>query len=191
MLPLPAVDFLTLLLIAVGLAMDASAVAMAVGAAAREMTFRPTFRLAWHFGLFQFLMPILGWAGGVSVQRHVEAYDHWVAFGLLAFVGVRMIRASRDSNAASRNGDPTRGLSLVMLSTATSIDALAVGLSLAALRIGILYPSAVIGLVAASLTTLGIWLGARLGDALGKRMELIGGFILIGIGIRILIQHLT
>lgn len=184
-------DFPTLILIALALAMDALAVALGVGAVVKRMAFRPTFRLSFHFGLFQFMMPVLGWLGGVSVQRRIQAYDHWAAFGLLAFVGARMIYASMRSDSESYTKDPTKGMSLVMLSVATSIDALAVGLSLAVLHVGIWYPSAIIGLVACTLTIVGLAVGASLGRALGKRMELIGGLVLVGIGIRIVLTHLA
>ncbi|NLC57913.1 MAG: manganese efflux pump [Armatimonadetes bacterium] len=185
-------DFASLILIALGLAMDASAVALSVGFAFKRLTFRPVFRLSFHFGLFQALMPMLGWAAGTTISRQIEAFDHWVAFALLAYVGVNMIRAGLGGGEAERFAkDPTRGSRLVMLSVATSIDALAVGLSLAMLRVQIWYPSLVIGLVAALCTLAGMLLGHRCGAALGRRMELVGGALLILIGTRIVYTHLV
>ena len=184
-------DFLTVFLIALGLAMDAFAVALSGGFAAGKATSRQTLRLAFHFGLFQFLMPILGWAAGLTVQNFIQAYDHWVAFALLAGIGGKMIYESlRPEKGERRKADITRGASLVLLSLATSIDALAVGLSLSLLRVRILYPSAVIGVVCFALTAFGFAFGSQFGRLIGRRMELLGGMVLIGIGVRILMEHL-
>jgi putative Mn2+ efflux pump MntP len=184
------VDFFSILLIALGLAMDAFAVALCTGATGRRIWFRPGFRLSFHFGLFQFMMPIIGWTAGMTFVRFIEGYDHWIAFGLLAYVGGKMVKESFDKGDDLEEGvDPTRKWSLVMLAVATSIDALAVGLSMAMLKVPIFYPSIVIGLVAAGMTALGLALGCRL-NTWGKRMELVGGLVLIGIGVRILISHI-
>jgi putative Mn2+ efflux pump MntP len=184
-------DFPSILLIALGLAMDAFAVALGVGTTRKHMWFRPGFRLAFHFGLFQFLMPVIGWAVGTTVVRFIASYDHWVAFGLLAYVGGKMIKEAFGDGDHRNAADPTRKGMLVMLSVATSIDALAVGLSLAMLKIPILYPSIIIGVVTAAMTVMGLALGNRLGTQFGKRMELVGGLVLIGIGLRVLITHLA
>jgi len=135
-------------------------------------------------------MPILGWSVGTRIAPLVSGIDHWAAFALLAFVGVRMIRSGLETDGELHPGDPSRGGTLVMLSLATSIDAFAVGLSLAMLQVSILYPSIVIGVVTASLSLTGLLAGHILGTAFGKRMEIMGGLILIGIGLRILIAHL-
>ena len=184
-------NLLTLLGIAVGLAMDAFAVAIGIGLNARECGARMTFRLAWHFGLFQALMPILGWLGGVTVARWIGGIDHWVAFVLLAGIGGHMIYQAIWGDEEKRAcKDRTRGASLVVLSVATSIDAFAVGLSLALLGVEIWYPAAVIGVVAFVFTAAGLHLGRRFGALLGRRMEILGGVILIGIGVNILVDHL-
>lgn len=184
-------SFLTILLIAVGLAMDALAVAIAIGVMLPEPSFRQFFRLSFHFGLFQFLMPIIGWLAGTTFSSHIQAFDHWIAFGLLAVIGSRMIWDSFSNDSANAVAkDPTRKMSLIVLSTATSIDALAVGLSLAVLKVSILYPCVVIGVVAAIMTIFGMFFGSRLGRRFGKRMELIGGLVLITIGVKILIDHM-
>lgn len=185
-------SFLEIVVIACGLAMDAAAVSLAAAAAGFVQDFRSAGRLAFHFGLFQALMPVLGWLAGVNFAARFAAVDHWIAFGLLAFVGGRMLRngfnAGHDENLAS---DPSRGLTLVLLSLATSIDALAIGLSLSMLEVIIWYPAAIIGIITALLSTLAMLIGRKVGTAFGKRMEVIGGFVLVGIGTRILWSHLV
>ena len=128
---------LTILGIALGLAMDAFAVAIAVGLSIPALTRRHVFRLAWHFALFQAMMPVIGWLAGRTVSSYIAAFDHWVAFGLLSVIGGKMIYEAGHPEQAADRGDPTRGLMLVTLSVATSIDALAVGLSLAFLDLSI------------------------------------------------------
>ena len=182
--------FLDVLLISIGLAMDAMAVALGIGATQYADGRRPIFRLSFHFGLFQSLMPVLGWIGGASVAQHVGKIAPWIAFGLLAWVGGRMVRAGLDTDAESHSSDPSRGHMLVLLSIAVSIDALAVGLTLGVLGVSIIYPAIVIGLVTGALTLLGLRLGRRLGETFGKRMEIAGGVILIAIGLRVLLSGL-
>jgi len=183
---------LTLIGIAIGLAMDAFAVSIGVGLTLQQVSPRQTFRLSYHFGLFQALMPIIGWVAGRSLVEWIAPVDHWIAFGLLAAIGGKMIyEALTARGQESVRKDPTKGASLVILSIATSIDALAVGLSLALLGVGIWYPALVIGLVALVFTAVGLHLGKRFGALFGRRMEVLGGVVLIGIGLRILIEHLT
>jgi manganese efflux pump family protein len=136
------------------------------------------------------LMPALGWLAGSVVANFIAPFDHWIAFGLLAFVGVRMIRSGLSSGEESYQSDPSRGGTLVLLSVATSIDAFAVGLTLAMLRVPIVYPVVVIGLVTGGLSLVGLLVGNGLGKTFGKRMEIVGGIILIVIGIRIVVSHL-
>jgi manganese efflux pump family protein len=184
-------DTLTLIGIALGLAMDALAVAVVTGVVLGDVTGRQTFRLAWHFGLFQFLMPVVGWAAGITLEQWIAAGDRWLAFGLLAAIGGKMVYGGATGREEAAVRDPTRGLSLVALSVATSIDALAVGLSLGVLRVRIWYPAAVIGATALVLTAVGIRLGPRIGVRFGGKAEILGGAILIGIGVRILVRHLA
>ncbi|MCU0599129.1 MAG: manganese efflux pump MntP family protein [Desulfobacterales bacterium] len=179
-----------IILIAIGLAMDAFAVSIAAGTSGKLQGKRGIFRLSFHFGLFQALMPLLGWLAGIHIAHLIRAVDHWIAFALLLFVGVRMIRASFQTDAETFQADPSRGMSLVMLSVATSIDALAVGLSLAMIQINIWYPCAMIGIITAMLSVTGIFAGRYLGKKIGPRMEFIGGVILILIGLKILASHL-
>lgn len=181
----------TLLALAVALAMDAFAVAVASGFSLGRVTGRHTFRLAFHFGLFQALMPVLGWWAGRTVASLLQRWDHWAAFGLLAFIGGRMVLGALAGGTEKRGGDPTRGLSLVILSVATSLDALAVGLSLSLLKVSILWPAAVIGGVCAVFTVAGLHLGCLAGSAvrLGRWAEGVGGGVLLAIGLRILADH--
>lgn len=184
-------EFFPLLGIAFGLAMDAFSVAVASGIVLGKVSPRHTFRLSFHFGLFQFVMPILGWTLGSLVAEQINGIDHWLAFGLLGLVGGKMLWEALRSDGEGLRGDPTRGVSLIMLSLATSIDAMAIGLSLALIRVPVLFPSVVIGAVAASMTGLGLQLGRRAGHLLGNRMEILGGLVLIAIGFKILLEHLA
>jgi manganese efflux pump family protein len=185
-------SLLAILGIAVGLAMDAFAVSLGIGLKQCQVSTRTTLRLAWHFGLFQFFMPILGWLAGLTFARWITSVDHWIAFGLLAVIGGKMIWEALWGDEEKRAAkDATRGTSLVVLSVATSIDALAVGLSLALLGVQIWYPAVIIGIVAFVFTAAGLHLGCRFGALLGKRMEVLGGLILIGIGVKILVDHLS
>jgi len=177
--------------LAVALAMDAFAVAVAAGLTLPRVTGRHVFRLAWHFGFFQFMMPVLGWLAGMSVSRYIAGWDHWVAFGLLALIGGKMLYEGLSRHNTSAGCDPTRGLTLIILSVATSLDALAVGLSMAMLDVSIWLPSVVIGLVAGLLTVVGICFGARLGAKWQRWSELAGGIVLLAIGARLLLSHLV
>lgn len=180
-----------LLALAVALAMDAFAVAVASGIVLKTVDLRQTFRLSWHFGLFQALMPVIGWFLGLSVRSYIEDYDHWVAFVLLGYIGIKMIREAFGDDECSEHRDPTRGMTLIMLSVATSIDALAVGLSLSMLGLSIWLPALVIGLVALLFTVIGLHLGRTVARArrIGRAAELLGGGVLIAIGLRILWEH--
>jgi manganese efflux pump family protein len=184
---------LNLLALAIALAMDAFAVSVVAGLTVEPLTRRHVFRLAFHFGLFQALMPAIGWVAGVAVQKYIAAFDHWVAFALLAFVGGRMLWGALFGvgEAMDSSKDPTSGWSLVILSVATSIDALAVGLTLGVIGSTILVPVLVIGIVAAGFTVLGMRLGRRIGSRWGKRVEVLGGIILLGIGIKIVLEHMV
>jgi putative Mn2+ efflux pump MntP len=183
-------NFFEILLIALSMAMDAFAVCLGAGAQERTSGPRPVFRLTFHFGLFQFLMPVIGWFAGTTIVRYISAFDHWVAFALLAIVGIRMIQSGVSTDGKERKNDPSRGWTLILLAFATSIDALAIGFSLGVVGVTIWYPAILIGVVTGLISWLGIFLGNRLGQKFGKRMEIIGGIILILIGVRILLAHL-
>ena len=185
-------EFIKILAIAVALAMDAFAVSIATGVNLKNVNSRQLFRLSWHFGLFQAFMPIIGWSAGLSIRSYIEHYDHWIAFGLLTFVGGHMIiEAFQDGKAEKPLKDYTKGMTLVMLSVATSIDALAVGFSLSLLKISIWMPALIIGIVAGIFTLIGMRIGERIGAAkqLSFYAETIGGVVLIAIGLTILYEH--
>ena len=184
-------NYLNTLGIAVGLGMDAFAVSIVAGLTIEELTGRHVFRLAFHFGLFQFMMPVLGWMAGQSVADYIVAWDHWVALGLLGIVGGKMLWEARSAGKPQNRSDPTRGLTLLILSVATSIDALAVGLSIAFVGTAIWVPSVVIGVVAAVMTVIGIRFASLFGQKGGRWAQLAGGTVLIGIGVRILVLHLS
>jgi len=186
------VELINTLFLAVALAMDAFAVSIATGVSLKSVSPRQTFRLAWHFGLFQAMMPVIGWGAGLTVRSRIEAYDHWVAFALLAFVAQGMLRSAFKGEAAEADAkDPTKGMTMVMLSVATSIDALAVGLSLSMINVSIWTPALIIGLVAGAFTTLGMHLGKMIGsmDQLSRWAETTGGAVLLAIGVNILREH--
>jgi putative Mn2+ efflux pump MntP len=184
-------SFISIFLIALALSMDALSVAIALGAAGRGHASGAAIRLATAFGLFQFVMPILGWLLGRTIVSYIEDYDHWIAFALLLIVGLRMIKEYFDRDEKERTKDPTKGWSLLILSVATSIDALAVGVSFAFFDVNIYYASAVIGIVCFIITALGMIFGKALSRIFGRKAVLIGAIVLIGIGIKIVIEHMT
>lgn len=185
-------QFVNISAIAVALAMDAFAVSIATGVSLIDVSFRQTFRMSWHFGLFQAMMPVIGWSAGLSIRAYIERYDHWVAFVLLAFVGINMIRgAFQHDKGEEQKKDPTKGLTLVILSVATSIDALAVGLSISILNVSIWTPALIIGIVAGIFSIVGLQIGKRISSAtrLSRYADSIGGIVLLGIGFKILHEH--
>lgn len=185
----------TVVLLAVALSMDAFAVAVASGCSLLSPRPRHYVRLSAAFGFFQFFMPVLGWYLGQSVRSYMEDWDHWIAFGLLAWVGGSMLRSAfvalKNREASCPAVDPTAGSNLVVLSLATSIDALAVGLSFAMLQEPIWAPAALIGMICAVITACGVFLGKTLARlcALSGWAELLGGLTLLGIACNILRQH--
>jgi len=182
-------ELVTITLISIGLAMDAFAVSLGIGTVGQIPTLRGKIRLAAHFGIFQAGMNVLGWLVGETIVQYVRGFDHWLAFALLGYVSFNLIRSGLDKDGKAFNQDPSTGRVLVILSLATSIDAFAVGLSIAFLKVPILLSVIMIGVVAVLLSAVGLFAGIRLGEAFGKRMEIFGGLILLGIGIRVMITH--
>lgn len=176
--------------IAIGLAMDAFAVSIATGLVLPAVTGRHTFRMAFHFGLFQFLMPVAGWAAGRQLAEALAPMDHWLALGLLGYVGGRMLASAARPGRTDAVADPTRGWTLVGLAVATSLDALAVGFGMAFLNVSILGTAVVIGLVAGAFSAAGILFGGRLGPRAGRWAQVLGGALLILIGLGIVAEHL-
>ncbi len=185
-------SFFYLFTIALALAMDAFAVSIGISLSQKGLTARQTFRLSFFFGFFQFLMPVLGWWAGKHVLVYIHSLDHWIAFFLLGIIGAKMIYESFQETEIRRGSkvDSTRGFHLLFLSIATSIDALAVGLGFAVLSVSVIPASLMFGLVALVMTIIGVRVAPILGRIVGKGAELAGGIILIGIGIKILVDHL-
>jgi putative Mn2+ efflux pump MntP len=184
------VDILTLLLIAFGLSMDAFAVSITSGITIKDQRLNHALRIGLFFGSFQALMPLIGWLAGLSLRDLISGVDHWVAFGLLSLIGGKMVYEATKIGSKDKEANPLSLFVLLILSVATSIDALAVGLSFAFLKISVATPVIVIGLVTFVLSFFGVLVGNRLGHFFEKKMEIIGGLVLIGIGVRILIEHL-
>ena len=180
-----------IIIIALGLSMDSFAIALSAGMSGNIPNKWIALRMSVSFACFQGLLPVLGWYLGGEIEPMISSIDHWIAFGLLGIVGWRMIRSGLDRESESVANDPSRGPTLILLSVATSIDALAVGLSFGMLAVEILYPALIIGIVTFIISMTGAYLGHRLDSVFGKRMEILGGVILILIGFRILMSHIT
>ena len=183
-------NFLMTLFVAVSLALDAFAVAVTSGIVVKEAKLMHALKIAVFFGSFQGIMPILGWAGGFVFKNFIIAFDHWIAFSLLCLIGIHMIYESVSVEHRERGVNPLRLGVLLFLSVTTSIDALAVGIGLAFLKVPILRTSLTIGIVTFILTFVGYYVGNRLGHFFESRVRILGGIILIGIGAKILIEHL-
>lgn len=188
-------DLLTTVLTALALSMDALAVSVCNGIAIPKLRPWHVIKTALFFGFFQMLMPIIGWLVGISVRDYIVAYDHIIAFVLLGGIGIKMIwdtlkpeKEDEASNAAP--SDPTQTKTLLLLAVATSIDALAVGISLAVTRTNIWISAAIIGVVTFIVCSAGVVLGKKLGSLFQRRAGLIGGIVLIGIGVKILVEHI-
>jgi putative Mn2+ efflux pump MntP len=184
------VDALTIVLIAVGLAMDAFAVSIASGMTITQNRRKAGLLTAAFFGGFQMLMPIIGWAIGLSFADLISGFDHWIAFGLLAFIGAKMIYEGLKGDEEHSDSNELKLHSLLILAVATSIDALMVGLSFAFLQTSIALPIAVIGVVTFGLSLAGFYFGCGLGKVFGHRIEILGGVVLILIGLKILLESL-
>lgn len=187
----PHLNLLAVAGIGVGLSMDALAVSVTTGSLVETLRLRDAFRMAFCFGLFQAIMPIIGWTAGLSFRSYIQDFDHWVAFGLLSAIGFKMIWESRpDSEALEPNDNCLHFPTLLLLSLATSIDALAVGISFALLETSIAVPVAIIGGLTFVLCLIGTQVGNKVSHLFEHRLELIGGVILIAIGIEIVAEHL-
>ena len=191
-------SFLILLLTAVGLAADAFAVSVSQGLQMRHFRWAPSVAIALTFGAFQGAMPVVGWALGTAFSKPIAAFDHWIAFGMLLAIGSKMLWEARSASAdettertAIGSGRVIRTRELLTLGIATSVDALAVGVSFAFLDVNITRAALVIGVITAALSLVGVRLGHHAGKRLGAWAELLGGLVLIGIGVKILVEHLT
>ncbi len=191
-------DFFVIVGIAFGLSLDAFTVALTSSTMIKDFHLRHGLRMAAFFGFFQFIMPVVGWAAGMTFSEYIGAYDHWIAFVLLAFVGGRMIYASlpfskqeESTGCACGNKKDCRDVpTLFLLSIATSIDAMAVGLSFAMIKVEIIHPSVIIGLITFAVSMMGYYLGKAVGSKIKFELDIVGGLVLIGIGVKILASHL-
>jgi len=184
-------DLLTPVLIGIALSMDCLAVSLAIGTSTKTKLLNAAIIIALCFGGFQGGMTLLGWAAGTGLAVLITGFDHWVAFLLLAIIGGKMIYEGLGAGEEDENFTALRFAPVMVLSVATSIDALAVGVSFAVLQISIAWPAFIIGAVAFLFSFAGVLLGMKLKDLLGKRIEILGGLILIVIGLNILFNHLT
>lgn len=183
---------ITVILIAFGLSMDAFAVSIANGITITRKRIPNAFKIAISFGMFQAVMPVIGWLAGRTLVDFVSSVDHWIAFVLLGYIGVKMIYEAVKSGKCEEAAKECDGLDisrLFILSVATSIDALAVGITFAFLNISIIYPVIIIGIITFAFSFIGFFAGNRLGMLFGNKIEMFGGSILIGIGLKILIEH--
>ena len=183
-------ELVTILIIAVGLAMDAFAVSIVSGSVYKHLYVRHALRIAVFFGGFQALMPLIGSLAGLSVKEYIADYDHWVAFGLLSTVGGKMIYGSFKIKSVEENFDPSNIFILLLLSIATSIDALAIGITLSLITSSIAAAVIIIGLTTFVLSYLGVFIGKKFGYFFENKIEALGGLILIGLGVKILFEHL-
>jgi manganese efflux pump family protein len=180
--------FVSILIIAIGLSADCFAVALSASISRMTLAVWQGIRVSVFFGVFQAVMTWLGWWAGSYLLEYIQSFDHWVAFGLLVFIGAKMIWESLHEK--EERSDITRWRYLFLLAIATSLDALAAGLSFAFLQVNILSAGATIGVTAFVITFIGFLAGKKVGELAGKRAEIVGGLILIGIGLKILLEHL-
>jgi putative Mn2+ efflux pump MntP len=184
-------DILSIIIIGIGLAMDCLAVSISKGICAKKFFFWHTLRMAFLFGVFQAIMPLIGHAAGSSFAKQMQSFDHWLAFGLLAAIGGKMLYEGfqpHDPDCVTPN--PFKWASLLPLAFATSIDALATGIVFVPYRDIIWIAIAIIGLISFIFTFIGMYIGIHFGKRFHVKVEVIGGIILIGIGLKILIEHL-
>jgi putative Mn2+ efflux pump MntP len=179
------------MVIAVGLAMDAFAVSISSGITIRNPRIENAFKIAIFFGAFQAFMPVIGWLAGLGLRELISHVDHWIAFGLLGLIGCRMIYESTKVRSEKKGLNPLSLGVLLLLSVATSIDALAAGVSFAFLKMSIVIPIIAIGSVTFLLSFVGVFVGDRSGHIFENKAEFAGGLVLIGIGTKILIEHMV
>lgn len=181
-------DTITIVMIALGLSMDAFAVSISSGMTIKKLKPRHAAKIGGFFGGFQALMPILGWLLGLGFKDYIEKYDHWIAFVLLAFIGAKMLKEAMEEDCENIL-NPLKNKVLLMLAIATSIDAMAVGVGFAFLKVSILSSSAIIGIITFAVCFWGVYLGKRCGCIFKKKAEMAGGIILMLIGFKILVEH--
>ena len=184
-------DILTIFLIAVGLAMDSFSASIASGIYVKSPRMGDALKVGGFFGFFQAFMPLIGWLGALTLLDVISNLDHWIAFFLLLLIGCKMMRKSTNGENGILKEGELNGVTLLTLSFATSIDALAVGITFAFLRFPIFSSVIIIGTVTFLLSFLGLYMGSYVSKAFGRKIEIIGGIILIMIGVKILLEHLS
>lgn len=184
-------DLLVTVFIGIGLAMDTVAVSVSNGVTIKEFRLNLALKIAIFFGAFQAFMPLIGWLVGVELRDLISGIDHWVAFGILGFIGIKMLYEAFKHGENGKKINLSDNHILLLLSLATSIDALVVGISFAFLRMSIGISAAIIGITTFLLSFLGSLVGNKLGHFCKNKIEIVGGLILIGIGTKILIEHLS
>ncbi|PSB10512.1 hypothetical protein C7B62_09140 [Pleurocapsa sp. CCALA 161] len=184
-------NFLSTTFLALGLAADAFSVSLSCGLLIQRIKINKALKIALFFGFFQFLMPLIGWAVGINFSNLVANFDHWIAFGLLSLVGTKMIYEALQTEHERKKINPLDSSTLLVLAIATSIDALAAGLGLSLLKTSITLTATLIGAITFGLSFIGVFIGHRIGNKFNHKIELVGGLILIFIGSKILLEHLT
>lgn len=182
-------ELLEILLIAIGLAMDAFAVSICKGLSMKKMNWKKALIIGGYFGIFQALMPVIGYFLGSTFESLVTKIDHWIAFGLLVLIGANMLKEAFANDEGNYNDDVNFN-TMIVLAIATSIDALAVGITFAFLQANIWLSAIIIGIVTFVISTVGVKIGNKFGDKYERKAETVGGLILIFMGIKILFEHL-
>lgn len=183
-------DIITILFIGVGLAMDAFSVSVTDGIILKKPSVCQASKIALFFGAFQFLMPCIGYFLASSFARYITAFDHWIAFILLAFVGGKMLIEAVHEKEEGEIENPLSLSTLFVLAIATSIDALAVGVTFATMSVSVVFASAIIGGITFVICLAGVFIGSKFGNFLGNKAEIAGGLVLVAIGVKILVEHL-
>ena len=171
--------------------MDAFAISIASGVAITNLKLKHAVTIGAWFGFFQFFMPIIGWGGGCTLVEFISAFDHWIVFGILGFLGCKMIYEALHLEEFERKTDPLDIRVLLVLSMATSVDALAVGFSIAVMKVALLLPVIMIGAITFLMCVAGVYIGSKAGHFFERKMEVVGGVVLILLGLKILVEHLV
>ncbi|MBI4649760.1 manganese efflux pump [Candidatus Desantisbacteria bacterium] len=182
---------ITIILIGVGLSIDAFTISITSGITIKQLKINNAMKIAFFFGAFQAIMPLIGWKAGLELKNFLAGIDHWVIFSILVLIGCKMIYESFILKTEKKESNPLNIYVLLILSIATSLDALAVGISFAFLKISLLTAVIIIGGITFSLSFIGVYIGNKIGHFFENKIEIFGGIILICMGIKILIEHIN
>lgn len=183
-------EILTTTLLSLGLAADAFAVSLTSGFSIRNIKVNKALKIALFFGCFQAVMPLIGWSAGLTFRDFISSFDHWIAFGLLTYIGGKMIHEALQEEEEDKPFNPLDSYTLTTLAIATSIDALAAGIGLSVLKGSILLACTLIGFITFTLCFIGVFIGHKFGGIFNQKIEIVGGVVLILIGTKILFEHL-